>query len=138
MTPNPHEIAGQLLGDKPVKAKKQFQWKPPGSRGGFGAYFRFNDESRGERFFDTEYSIFRPKPGEVVIGPVVYNGYYRHNTARADLQSMMSAMSPGTSVMITPTFQSPRSTRRFPPINAKVVSTEWVNDNTGILLKYTE
>lgn len=71
-------------------------------RGGYSLRFRFFDEGRGERFFDTEYAVRRiEKDKFLIVARMDYRGGYARNSAKP-AHTIGAALKAGTQVSITP------------------------------------
>lgn len=104
---------------------------PPLKRGGYTARFRFMDEARGERFFDTEFSISVhpasvPRPPQsnqfYVDCEVDYQG--RINYSAPASATLASALTTGTRVLVYPRIHNMRGIREGIPHSIKVVAVE--------------
>lgn len=90
------------------------QLLPTIKRGGYSLRFRFMDEGRGERFFDTEYAARRIDKNKFQItGQLNYRGEY----VRGGLQpahTIGKALTKGTQVCVTPRKWSQTRTSYLP------------------------
>ncbi len=119
-------------------AAKPFNWKPTGGRGGFTARFRFNDEGRGERFFDSEFAV-RGEAGKLQIdAPVDYRGYISRDNSGA--HNLGEALIPGTVLTITPSMHKQTGRPRVQaPITVRIDKVEKNPDrNVGPTVHYTQ
>lgn len=114
--------------------RKDFGWKRGGKYGSHSVVFRFPDENRGEKFFDTKFSVVSGGPGKIVIGSTIEGGKYAKG---ADKTGIKEALKPGTILTLNPSWVSPRGEKYIKPIKVKIDSVE-ESEYNSFTIKYTE
>ncbi len=115
------------------ETKKSFNWKM--KKGSCSVRFRFLDENRGERFFDSEFDVdFSSQVGKLIITYLVdHQGF----TGKAASETgIAKALTSGTLVTIYPSNWNRKGKRPLPPVTILVENSK--ADQESVIIKYVQ
>jgi len=121
-------------------AKKPFDWRPPGGKGGFSVRLGFTDESRGEAFFDSHFSVRGvSKKNEVSLGGYIdYQGREDWDSMSVAHGRLQNALRPGTVLTMSPRLFNRRGTRDMSSFTAIINKVEADKENNALRVSYTQ
>jgi len=114
-----------------------FDWKRPGTGGGsFVVHLRFEDEGRGESFFDKQFAVWPGKTtkNSMDIGREVTS---RGVFVKADpSSSLVKALKPGTQLTLTINWHGSRGVKTLKASWVITVKSAKKNSNGTVRLEY--
>ena len=118
-----------------TKTKKIKNLFPTLKRGGYTCRIRFMDESRGERYFDSEWGVhlFTIAGQFILTAPVNYQGFTNHDNPSGN--SIGKSIQAGDSVYIQPTKWNMRGRTPIAGRNVKITNIK-IDENGFTELTY--